>query len=307
MPDIVTLGECMAVLYPPEPVTLDDTRSLLLDIGGAEANLSIALCRLGHSARFISRVGDDPFGQRMRATLAREGVDVSALTTDPAAQTGVFFREWLPDGARRVYYYRAGSAASRLGPSDLRPKLFADARIVHLTGITPALSASCAEAVARAIELAHEAGALVSFDPNYRAKLWKPEAARAALLPLLRQADIILMGHEDAAAVLGTGDDELGAMQAAAALGPKIVVLKLAERGALALAEGATYPMLAVSVERMVDPVGAGDGFNAGFLAAWLRGDSLEDALRLGARIGAAAVATLGDYAGYPRLDLTGT
>ena len=131
MPDVVTLGECMAVLYPPEPVTLDDTTSLLLDIGGAEANLSIAVCRLGHSARFISRVGDDPFGQRMRATLAAEGVDVSALTIDPAAPTGVFFREWLPDGARRVYYYRAGSAASRIGPDDLRPELFAGARVVQ--------------------------------------------------------------------------------------------------------------------------------------------------------------------------------
>jgi 2-dehydro-3-deoxygluconokinase len=302
MPDIVTLGECMAVLYPPEPVTLDDTPSLLLDIGGAEANLSIALCRLGLSARFISRVGDDPFGQRMRATLAGEGVDVSALTTDPAAPTGVFFREWLPDGARRVYYYRAGSAASRLGPGDLRPELFAGARVVHLTGITPALSASCAEAVSRAIELAHEAGALVSFDPNYRPKLWKPEAARAALLPLLRQSDIILMGHEDAAAVFDTAGEDEAALDAAAALGARVVVLKCAERGAFARAEGRTIHAPAAPVERVVDPVGAGDGFDAGFLAGWLRGDSLEDSLRLGARVGAASVQALGDYAGYPRL-----
>jgi 2-dehydro-3-deoxygluconokinase len=302
MPDIVTLGECMAVLYPPEPVTLDDTPSLLLDIGGAEANLSIALCRLGLSARFISRVGDDPFGQRMRATLAREGFDVSALTTDPAAPTGVFFREWLPDGARRVYYYRAGSAASRLGPGDLHPELFAGARIVHLTGITPALSASCAEAVARAIELAHDAGALVSFDPNYRPKLWKPAAARAALLPLLRQSDIILMGHEDAAAVFDTAGDDEAALAAASALGARVVVLKCAERGAFARAEGHTIHAPAAPVERVVDPVGAGDGFDAGFLAGWLRGDSLEDSLHLGARVGAASVQALGDYAGYPRI-----
>jgi 2-dehydro-3-deoxygluconokinase len=298
------MGECMAVLYPQEPVTLDDARALLLDIGGAEANLSIALCRMGRSARFISHVGDDPFGQRMRNTLSKEGVDVDYLTTDTSAPTGVFFREWLPDGARRVYYYRANSAASRIGPDDLRAEMFAGARVVHLTGITPVLSASCAAACARAIELAHAAGALVSFDPNYRARLWKPEAARAALLPLMRQSDIILMGHEDAAAVLETGDDEAGAMHAAAALGPKLIVLKLAERGALALAEGNAYKVPAVPVERMIDPVGAGDGFNAGFLAGWLRGDSMEESLRLGARIGAAAVSTLGDYAGYPRLDL---
>jgi 2-dehydro-3-deoxygluconokinase len=302
MPDVVTLGECMAVLYPPEPVTLDDTKSLLLDIGGAEANLSIALCRLGRSARFISRVGDDPFGQRMRATLAAEGVDVSALATDSSAPTGVFFREWLPDGARRVYYYRAASAASRLGPDDLRAELFAGARVVHLTGITPALSASCAAAVSRASELAHAAGALVSFDPNYRPKLWSAEAARAALLPLLRQADIILMGHEDAVAVLDTAGDDEAALRAGAALGAQVVVLKCAERGAFARAEGRTIHAPAAPVERVIDPVGAGDGFDAGFLAGWLRGDSLEDALRLGARVGAASVQVLGDYAGYPQI-----
>jgi 2-dehydro-3-deoxygluconokinase len=259
---------------------------------------------MGRSARFISRVGDDPFGQRMRATLANEGVDVSYLATDTAAPTGVFFREWLPDGARRVYYYRANSAASHLAPEDLRAEMFEGARVVHLTGITPVLSASCAAACARAIELARDAGAVVSFDPNYRARLWSPAAARAALLPLMRHADIILMGHEDADAVFETGDDDQSALQAAAALGARIVVLKRAERGALALAEGTTLSVPAAPIERMVDPVGAGDGFDAGFLAGWLRGDRLEDSLRLGARVGAAAVATLGDYAGYPRLDL---
>ncbi len=300
MPEVVTLGECMAVLYPPDPITLDDATTLKLDIGGAEANMAIGLSRLGHGARFISRVGDDPFGARMRATLAAEGVDVAYLATDPAAPTGVFFREWLPDGARRVYYYRAGSAASRLGPADLRPEAFAGARIVHLTGITPALSASCAAAVARAVELARAEGALVSFDPNFRPRLWDAAAARAALLPIMRQADILLMGHEDAQAVLATEDDE-AALARGAELGAQVVVLKRAERGALALAGGQRIQVPAEPVERVVDPVGAGDGFDAGFLAGWLRGDDLAAALRLGARLGAASVAALGDYAGYPR------
>jgi 2-dehydro-3-deoxygluconokinase len=290
----------MAVCYPPDPVRLDDTRALLLDIGGAEANLSIALARLGHSARFISRVGDDPFGQRIRSVLASEGADTSALLTDPHAQTGVFFREWLPDGARRVYYYRAGSAASRLAPDDLRAELFAGARFVHLTGITPALSASCAATLLCAIELARAVGAQVSFDPNYRPRLWEPEAARAALLPAVRASDVLLMGHEDAQAVLGTADEEQ-MLRAAQALGPRIVVLKRAERGALALADGQRYEAPAVPVERVVDPVGAGDGFDAGFLAGLLRGASIPECLRLGAQVGAASVAALGDYAGYPR------
>jgi 2-dehydro-3-deoxygluconokinase len=290
----------MGVLYPPDPVTIDDSASLLWDIGGAEANLSIALARLGHSARFISRVGDDPFGRRVRAVLDAEGVDTSALQVDSGAPTGVFFREWLPDGARRVFYYRAGSAASRLAPADLTPELFAGAKIVHLTGITPALSASCAAACLQALELAKAAGALVSFDPNYRPRLWPPETARAALLPLMRQTDILLMGHEDARAALGVEDEE-AMLEAGAALGPPIVVLKRAERGAVALAEGRRVEVPAAPITHMLDPVGAGDGFDAGFLAGHLRGWHLEESLALGAKVGAAAVERLGDYAGYPR------
>lgn len=299
MSEVVTLGECMAVLYPAEPIQLDDATTLTLDIAGAEANTSIGLARLGFGVRFISRVGDDPFGQRIREQLSHEHVDVQYLMTTTEARTGIYFREWLPDGARRVYYYRAGSAASTLAPEDLQPQMFDGARVVHLTGITPALSPSCAATVARAIELAKQAGATVSFDPNYRARLWDPPTAQAALLPLLSQADIVLMGHEDAQAILGTSDVE-AVLRQAAELGARIVVLKQAEQGATAWVAGEQIHVPAVLVERVVDPVGAGDGFNAGFLASWLRGDSVENSLRLGARIGAASVATLGDYAGYP-------
>ncbi|MDZ4718602.1 MAG: sugar kinase [Roseiflexaceae bacterium] len=299
MIDVVTLGECMAVCYPADPIRLDDARTLLLDIGGAEANLSIALARLGIRARFISRVGDDPFGQRIRSVLKQEGVDVTGIITDPQAPTGMFFREWLPDGARRVYYYRAHSAASRMQPTDLQPEQFTGARFVHLTGITPALSQTCAATVMQAIKLAQAAGAQVSFDPNYRPKLWEPDAARVALLPIIQQCDVLLMGHEDARAVLGVDDDEQ-MLQSAAALGPRIVVLKRAERGALALADGIRYEAPAIAVEHVVDPVGAGDGFDAGFLAGMLRGDTISEALNLGALVGAASVAALGDYAGYP-------
>lgn len=301
MPDVVTLGECMAVLYPSDPVSLDEAHSLLLDIGGAEANLAIAMCRLGHSARFISRVGDDPFGRRVRAVLSREGVDTSSLLTDPHAPTGVFFREWLADGARRVYYYRHNSAARRITPDDLTPEQFNDAQIVHLTGITPALSTSCADACMRAIDLARTTGALISFDPNFRPRLWSASQARETLIPMMRAADILLIGHEDAHALLEVSRDD-DALAAAAALGARIVILKRAEHGAVALISGQRFVVPAVPVARVIDPVGAGDGFDAGFLAGWLRGWSIPDSLALGARIGAAAVEHLGDYAGYPRL-----
>jgi 2-dehydro-3-deoxygluconokinase len=297
MPEVVTLGECMAVLYPPEPVAIDSASTLLLDIGGAESNLAIHLQRLGHTARFISRVGDDPFGGRIVGTLTEYGVDTTFVTVDAAAPTGVFFREWLSDGTRRVYYYRAASAAACLAPRDLRPEAFAGAQILHLTGITPALSTSCAEAVVRAIELARAAGAQVSFDPNYRARLWDASTARATLLPLIAQTDILLMGHEDAQAIFGT-DDAATAMKQASAMGVRVAVFKQAEQGATAQAEGRRVHIPAYPVDKVVDPVGAGDAFDAGFLAGLLRGYDLEAALGLGARLGAATVGALGDYAG---------
>ena len=290
----------MALAYPVEPVGLDACSDLRLDFAGAELNLCIALARLGHRARFISRVGDDPLGRRIRLGLEREGVDTGALRVDPSAPTGVFFRENLPDGQRRVYYYRSGSAASRMGVDDLSEDLFSGVKVVHLTGVTPALSTSCAETCHRAVELAHQAGALVSFDPNYRPRLWDAQSAREALLPLIEQADLLLMGHEDAQAVLGV-ESAQDALRAACGMGPRVVVLKRAEQGALALAEGRFFSAPAWPVDQVVDPVGAGDGFDAGFIAGWLRGFDLADCLALGARVGAEAVRVTGDYQGYPR------
>jgi 2-dehydro-3-deoxygluconokinase len=182
----------------------------------------------------------------------------------------------------------------------VQPEAFTGARIVHLTGITAALSPSCAAALEKAIELAHAAGALVAFDPNYRAKLWDVRTAQKVLLPLLARSDMVLMGHEDAQALFGVLDDA-SLMARGAELGAQVVVLKRAERGAYALTKTTRLEIEAEVVQAVVDPVGAGDGFNAGFLAGWLRGYPLETALRLGARVGAAAVATVGDYAGYPR------
>jgi 2-dehydro-3-deoxygluconokinase len=297
---VVTLGECMAVLFPERAVGLDRAPSLRLDIAGTEANTAIGLARLGIQSRFISRVGDDPLGRRIRQTLEREGVDTRFLKTDQGAPTGVFFREPLSDGARRVYYYRGGSAASRLGPEDLPPEAFAGAKIVHLSGITPALSSSCAAAVDRAIEIAHQNGAMVSFDPNYRARLWDAATARATLTDVIRRVDVLLLSEEDAS-VLFPGASVPEVLRHSTSLGPTTVVLKRAERGATAVVVGERFTIPARKVRRVVDSVGAGDGFNAGFLAGLVRGWETRDSLELGAEIGALAVQKLGDYAGYPR------
>jgi len=295
VPDVVTLGEPLVVLLPTEPVGLDEAGPLALAVGGAEANTGLLLARLGHSVSYVSRVGDDPFGRRVVGALAREGVDVTRVRVDPDAPTGLYLREWLPDGLRRVHYYRAGSAASRLSDADLDEGVCAGARVLLLSGITPALSASCAAAVRRAIVLARAAGALVAMDLNYRPRLWDRATARRALVPLMGQADVLLMSREDSLAILDADGEP--AMRAAASLGARMVVLKMAEDGAAALVEGAVVWAPGVAVGEVVDPVGAGDAFNAGFLSCRLRGGGIADALRAGNELGAAAVASLGDSA----------
>jgi len=300
MHEVVTLGETMALISPDKPLRLDQATTLTLGIAGAESNLAILLRRFGYRVRFISRVGNDPFGQRIRATLAEEAIDVADLRTDDTAPTGIFFREWLPDGRRRVFYYRTGSAASRLVPDDLRPEVFSGIRLLHVTGITPALSPTCAATVECAIELAHAAGALVSFDPNYRPMLWKPEKARSALLPLIQKADILLIGHEDSQAIFGVDDVE-SIVRATVELGCKLVVLKQGDQGACAWDGKIRVSIPAEHVEEAIDPVGAGDAFGAGFLAGWLHGSTLEEALLLGIRAGAATVMTAGDYISQER------
>jgi 2-dehydro-3-deoxygluconokinase len=293
MPDVVTLGEPLVVLLPAEPVGLDEAGALAVTVGGAEANTAMLLARLGHTVSYVSRVGDDPFGRRVVAAIAGAGVDVARVRVDPGAPTGLYAREWLPDGVRRVHYYRSGSAASRLSADDLDDELCAGARALLVSGITPALSPSCAAAVTRAIELARSAGALVALDLNYRPRLWAPAAARRALLPLLARVDLLLMSREDAAAILEADGEP--ALRAAAALGPRTVVLKAAEAGAAALADGVVARAPASPVLEVVDPVGAGDAFNAGFLSCVLRGGSVAEALRAGNELGAAAVTAPGD------------
>lgn len=294
---IVTLGEPLAVCYPTEPIALDGAARLHLDIGGAEANTAIWLRRLGHAVRYLGRVGADPFGRRVRSVLAGFGVDVTELRAVDGARTGVLFREWLPDGARRGYYYRDGSAASEMQPDDLKAPHFVNTQLVHLTGITPALSAGCAATVRRAMELGRAAGALIAFDPNYRAALWPPEQAREQLIPLMRGVDILLIGHEDAQALLGVEAPD-AVFTATRALGVATTVFKRSAEGAWADHQGQRAHMPAERVDQVVDPVGAGDAFNAGFLAGWLSGEGLEQSLRQGAGCGAAAVRALGDYRG---------
>lgn len=298
MPELITLGETLILFSPEVDGPLRYVDRFQRRAAGAESNVAIGVSRLGHSAGWISRVGDDEFGRYLLTSLRGDGVDVSQVRLGPGP-TAVMFRERGLLGRVDVFYYRQGSAASSLAPDDLDPAYWRGARLLHLTGITPALSASCRATVYRAIELARANGLAISFDPNLRLKLWSLAEARAVLRDLASRADWVLVGLEEGKTLFARRDEE----EVAAAIleaGAGAAVIKLGTAGASLHRRGERVHTPAFPAPRIVDPVGAGDGFDAGFLAGWLKGWNDFDCLRLGALVGALAVTVPGDVEGYP-------
>ncbi|MDQ3810703.1 MAG: sugar kinase [Chloroflexota bacterium] len=300
MPAVVALGETMVLLLAQQAGPMREAYSFSRHIAGAESNVAVGVCRLGGSAGFISRVGDDEFGRVIVSRIRGEGVDVSHVRVDPSAPTGVVFRERREAGPVEVQYYRRGSAASQMSPSDLDTEYIGQARYLVLSGITPALSASCRQTVFAAAEVGRAAGVTIVVDPNLRLKLWSADEARAVIRDLVGHADVVLPGHDEARLLTGEADPRLAALQLMD-LGPRLVIVKLGERGCLAVTPEGEVASPAQPLARVVDPVGAGDAFAAGFLAGQLRDMDLAASLTLANRCGAQAMLVQADQEGLPR------
>ncbi len=305
-PEVVTLGECLISLIATAPGSLAEAAAFERHIAGAEANVAVGLARLGHRVAYIGRVGGDGFGTAILRRLRGEGVDVGHLSVDGDGATGLMLRERRVLGAAQVVYARAGSAGSRLSVVDVdraaADGLFAGARWLHLSGITPALSDTARDATRQAIELARTAGLTISFDVNLRRRLWSDAVAAPVVRSFAERADIVLGSPDELAVVTGSAADDPAALSRAVLdLGPAVAVVKLGADGALGQERGGQAVVSpAIPVPMVVDPVGAGDGFCAGFIAARLDGADLEASLRTGNACGAAAVAALGDLSGLP-------
>jgi 2-dehydro-3-deoxygluconokinase len=295
--DIVAAGEAMVLGVPPARGRLRHAASLELKIGGAESNLAIALSRLGLRSGWAGFLGEGEPGQLVLDRIRAEGVDTSQVRRVPGLSTGLYLREQI--GAEvRVYYYRRGSAASTMGPDALDPAYLKEAKFLHLTGITPALSDECRSFALWAARTARTAGVRVSFDVNYRSRLWPPNEARSFVEEMLPLADILFVSDEEAGALWDRSGEEFA--RELAERGPEEVLLKMGSEGALlALAGGEVLRQPAFPVEE-VDPIGAGDAFAAGYLAGHLWNLSPEERLRVGCAMGAFSVGTLGDYEGLP-------
>ncbi|MFF4171249.1 sugar kinase [Streptomyces sp. NPDC001744] len=335
-PDVVCLGESMVTFLPSRPGPLADVPSFTRAIGGAESNVACALAAAGHRAKWVGRVGRDGFGDHLLDTVGGHGVDVTAVRRDPHRPTGVYFRtdQDRATGAHEVVYYRAGSAASAMSPATVPYETVAGARILHLTGITAALSEDCL-ALMRDLTAPRPGRPLVSFDVNHRPALWRDGGAPDVLLALARRADVVFVGADEAEGLWGLGSARavFGALPE-----PGVVVVKLGADGAVAVdrrsggsgsgdggageagsggsgsgggrtgdrrpgsrvapEEGTFVPAPRVDV---VSPIGAGDAFAAGFLSATLRGLGLGDRLRHGHLMAAAALTVPGDLAAARR------
>ena len=297
-PTLVTLGETMGLFRASHGGPGELVDQYHFAIGGAESNVAIGVARLGVGAVWIGRVGDDPAGRKIMRELRAEGVR-AAVVIDGSAPTGLMMKEARIPGHSAVTYARAGSAGSRLAPDDIDADAVAGAGVLHVTGITPALSDSAEEAVFRAISLAADAGITVSFDVNHRSALWRGRNPREVYRRIAERSHIVFAGQDEAELLVDPGSPEALADRICA-LGSETAVIKLGAAGSVAASRGQHVAFPAVPI-RAVDTVGAGDAFVAGYLAALLRGGGLMASLETATRAGAFACLGFGDWESFAR------
>ncbi len=300
MLDVVTLGEPMVQLNAVTTGPLRHVQYFERHVAGAEANVAVAVARMGLRAGLITRVGVDEFGACIMTSLKGEGVDVSQIRADRRSFTGVYFvqRGYPVPGKSRSAYYRKGSAASKLGPDDVTREYISSSKLLYLTGITPALSQSCLLACAKAMETAKQAGLKVAFDTNIRPILWSDGDPKKALLPLVRKSDIVFTDAADARFLMGE-NNRAEIARRLLSWGVSTVVVKGGAGKTFAYSGKDVYSQRALDVP-VVDPTGAGDAFAGVFVSGYLKGWDLRKCLAAAEFAGSMVVTTRGDQENIP-------
>lgn len=298
---VFTFGETMGLVTSPPSTPLRHASHLELRIGGAESNTAIGMARLGHSVKWTGRVGDDELGRLIVTRLRGEDVDVSGVVVDDSAPTGLMLRGSRSPGQIEVTYYRKGSAGSRLASSDFDEESITGAQLLYLTGITPALSPNARQACLDAIETATGITTIV-FDPNFRSKLWSRDEAAPVLSDMARRADIVLCGLDELELLVSANVDNGPRELIEAGVRELIVRNGSAEIVSFDDDGRNAFPLDRVDV---VDPIGAGDGFAAGYMSGSLEGLQTGERVDRATRVAAAVVSSHGDWEGLPlRSDL---
>lgn len=299
--EVVCVGETMGQFVPADGRGIETAGTFALHQAGAESNVAIGLARLGHRSAWISRVGDDAVGRRIVSALATAGVTTFAIVDSEGRPTGIFLKD-PRSGSNSVTYFRRGSAASLLASDDVDRAVALRPAVIHLSGVTPALSESCSASTDYALSTARAAGVTSSFDVNYRPALWSSVATAARRLSeLANRSDVVFVGLDEAQRLWGAETGE-----AVRSILPRtgVVVIKDAERRAVAFHGDLTTSVAALQVE-VVDSVGAGDAFAAGWLSAYLSGHDQRTRLRFGHLLARAALRSLSDQGNLiPRTEL---
>jgi 2-dehydro-3-deoxygluconokinase len=299
--DVVTFGEAMMLLVADQPGPLELASGFRKRTAGAETNVAIGLARIGLKVGWASRLGTDSMGRYLLAAMREEGVDCSHVRCDDEMKTGFMFKSMAEEGTDpAVEYHRKGSAASYMGAGDIDPEWMLAARHLHATGVFAAISASALDASKAAMDLMRSAGKTVSFDPNLRPSLWaNTQVMRGAINDLAARADWVLPGISEGRLLTQKETPEEVALFYRQR-GAKLVVVKLGARGAYFDGEAGVGYVEAFPVAKVVDTVGAGDGFAAGLISGLLDGCSVSEAVKRAAWVGACAVQVVGDSEGLP-------
>ncbi|MDP5272619.1 sugar kinase [Chengkuizengella axinellae] len=299
--EVITFGESMGLFTPPSDKTLETATQYFRSFGGAESNVAIGLARLGHSVGWFSRLGHDPLGVSIKKTLRGENIDVSKVKLIEGTPTGFMMRH-IKTGRVEVFYHRKSSAASMMEPVDVDEQYIKQAQVLHITGITPSLSSSCRETVFHAVQIAKQNGVKVCFDPNLRLKLWSLEEARSTLLPLMEIADYFLPGLEELELLFETSDwnmiqDRLKNLEATS-------IVKGGKGINYVVSKDDTSEVPYELANKVVDTIGAGDAFCAGFLSGILKGLSPEKAVERAHLNASVVIQDHGDWEPLPEAEI---
>lgn len=297
--DVITIGDGMVAMCPEKKGPIMFTNTFEKKVGGAELNVAIGCARLGLKSGWISSLGNDDFGNFILRSVRADNVDTSEVKLVDGHPTSVYFREVLSDGSSRSFYYRENSPTSTMKPEDLNEEYFKKSKVLHITGVFPSILKNNQNIILEAIRLAKKNGLLISFDPNIRLKMWTKEEAKEFINSILSDVDILLVGDEEVELLLNTTDLEQ-AIKAFYGYGISKVVIKRGDKGAMGYDGENLFYVDGIVPKALVDTVGAGDGFAAGFLTSTIKGESFEDSIRFGNAVGSLVVGVEGDNEGLP-------
>lgn len=297
---LLLVGEPMGLFIAQEEARLEDVNLFSAQVAGAEFNVAVGLSRLGHSVGYMTKLGSDPFGKRIVKTMEKNGIDTSLITYCDDHKTGFMLKGKTSHGDPDIFYFRKDSAASTISVSDLQKLDLSDYGYLHITGILPPLSQSALEATRYLMERARKSGMTVFFDPNLRPQLWPDTETMVNELNLLAGfADYVLPGCKEGKILCGTDDPEkIAAFYLSH--GAKAVIVKTGPKGAYAATKAGGFRSPTYPAKKIVDTVGAGDGFAAGVISAVMEDLPLEEAVRRGNAIGTMQVMSVGDNEGLP-------